>query len=191
MYLLNVVEYIVTSGIMIVGSAVLTTLGFGLGIVTTPFLLLYLDPKFSIIIVNFCGILIPACMLLHSRKGLNVKVIFPITISGAIGAVFGVFIFNVVSQGFLRIAICGLILMLIAMVVFKVEWSNILSNRILALTGFFVGLLLTCLGTGAPILIMMLIARNWGKQVIRSTMAPFFLVIHSIALAGFLFAGNI
>lgn len=57
------------------------------------------------------------------------------------------------------------------------------------LTGFTVGAMLPAIGVGGPLLALSMMSQGWDTQKIRVSLATFFFVIESVAVAGYIVAG--
>lgn len=187
--MVSALDFIVSAVMMFIGSTVLSTVGFGIGMSTTPVLLLILDPQSVVVMVNTVSLGLFVLIIYQARGDLPTREMIPITIAGLLGVPFGVFILSSANESALRIAITGVIIALTIAVAFDVRGPIPKSNIVGAPIGFVVGVLLTALGIGGPLLALFLLTREWPRQTIRVSLSFYFLVIEFTGVVGFGVAG--
>ena len=187
--MLDAPQLALTTLIMLLGSTVLTTVGFGIGVTTTPLLLLYLDPQAVVILVNLVATLLSGMVVVQTRGYLPAREMVPVTLAGAVGALVGVYVLVFLSQSTLRIAMTVLILLLTLSLGLRVPWPQNPPRITGPVLGFVVGVLLASLAVGGPLLVLLMVARKWARQAIRASMSVYFLVVHGLAVAGYGVAG--
>ena len=87
------------------GSVVLGTVSFGLGMVASPVLLLLLGAKPTIVLVNTMIVMIVSMVLMRTWRHLDLRRTKWLILGGAAGAPLGVFVLNIAEPGLLRIII--------------------------------------------------------------------------------------
>ena len=80
--MLDTADYLVASLVFVVGGLVVTTVGFGLGITASPFLLLFLDPQTMVVTINTVLLAIFAVAIFQTRDVLPVRQMAPVAIAG-------------------------------------------------------------------------------------------------------------
>ncbi|MCI0440904.1 MAG: sulfite exporter TauE/SafE family protein [Chloroflexi bacterium] len=185
----TLLQLVVTAVMMLLGSTVLSTVGFGIGVSTTPVLLLVLDPQSVVVMVNTVSLVLFVIILYQSRQHLHVREMTPVAIAGLLGVPVGVFILNEVNESALRIAITASILALTIIVAFNVR-GPIPNSKLLGMSvGFVVGVMLTSLGIGGPIMVIYLLARRWRRDAMRVALSFYFLLVEGTAVAGYAVTG--
>ena len=179
---------LLASLVMFCGATVLSSIGFGIGIVASPFMLTFLDPRSVVVVINTASLVILLLVINRDRKSLENKEVLPMTVSGLAGVPFGVFALSSVHVGFLRSAIAFFTLMF-AVGIFVSKYLNVRWRPFGMLTGFTVGAMLPAISVGGPLLALSMISQGWDTQKIRVSLATFFFVIESVAVAGYVVAG--
>ncbi len=186
MFLLEFQELLVVIATLFTGSTILAVIGFGFGISTSPILLMVLDPQTVVVTISSVTIILFSLITIRKRRHLSVGDMYPWSLGGVLGAPLGVFILNTGSAPILRISITILIMLLTIATVFNYrivmpEW------RILSIVmGFVVGALTTSLGIGAPLIILILISRNWNSEKIRACMSGYNVLVMLVGIFGYI-----
>ena len=182
-------EMAVTAVTMLVGSTVFSTMGFGIGMTTTPFLLLILPPQTVVVMVNTVTILLLVLIIRQTRTVLPFREMAGISAAGLLAVPVGVFVLSSATSTTLRISITALILALAALTLFN-RRIRLPSPGLVGLSlGFVVSLLLTSLGIGGPLMVLFLLTREWTRDAIRGGLALYFLVVEGAAVVGYGVAG--
>ena len=174
---------------LMAGSTVLGTLGFGLAIAAAPLLLLVLDVQSVVVILNVAPILIYVLIIARTWRVIPFGQIVPVVAAGLVGAPIGVLALSFVPENLLRITISLLILALTACVVFRVQIPYGRSEKTLIPVGFSVGALVIATGMGGPILALMMLYKVWSAEMLRGSLALFFLLIMATGALGYGVAG--
>lgn len=174
------------------GSTVLSTLGFGIGMVATPILLLVFDPQTAIVTLSPAGTVLSALIAWKNRHHILMRETLPIALLGMVGAFTGVYLLSTSDAQLLKIAIVILIIPLTVLSFFnptnlrdRIPFPNIVGPFI----GYLVGLMLGSMAIGGPLLVIFLIVRGWKSYAIRGSMSFFLLCVMVCALVGFVPAG--
>jgi len=186
---LSPVEIVVTSVMLLVGSTVISTVGFGIGMSTTPILLLILEPQTIVVVINTVSLLLLVLIIYQTRADLPVREMGWISAAGLLAVPAGVFFLSSVSATVLRVSITALILVLTVLTMLNVRLT-VPKPRIASLAvGFIVSLLLTSLGIGGPIMVLFLLTRDWSRHAMRGGLSLYFLVVQVVAVIGYGMAG--
>lgn len=188
----TVLEILVVVIATLCGSTVLSTLGFGIGMVATPILLLIFDPQTAIVTLSPAGTVLSALIAWRNRAHILMRETLPIALLGMAGAFTGVYVLSTSDDQLLKIAIVTLIIPLTILSFFnptnlkdRIPFPKIVGPFI----GYLVGLMLGSMAIGGPLLVIFLIVRGWKSYAIRGSMSFFLLCVMVCALIGFVPAG--
>jgi uncharacterized membrane protein YfcA len=185
----DIVEAVATAVTVFIGSLVLGTVGFGMGISTTPFLLLVLEPKTIVVVVNSVSIILFVLVIAKNRSHLQVREIAPISAAGVAGVPVAVYALDEVGTGALRIGIALLILALTALTASNVR-GRLPPGGVLGLVVGFVGsVLINTTGIGGPLIVLYGLSRGWSRNAVRASASLYFLAIEGAGVAGYFFVG--
>ena len=185
----DVAEIVVTAVMLLVGSTVASTVGFGIGLTTIPVLLLVLDPQTTVVVVNTVSLLLFGAIAVQARRSISLRTMAPVCAAGLAGVPVGVFFLNSVNEGALRIGIAALIIVLTFTFAIDLDISALRSRVAGPVAGFAASVLITASGIGGPLLALYLLAQGWPRHSVRGSLALFFLVIESTAAVGYVATG--
>ena len=169
------VEAIVVVMAMLLASTVFSATGFGIGMISTPLMLLVYEPQTVIVVAGTAGLGIGVWIISKSWRDVPFREILPITIAALCGAPIAVFILKTADSGVLSIGIAVLIILFAIGSFVKVEREIPFSKQVGIAAGFIVGVLLPTSGVAGSLVMLFLMTRNWERQTVRAAMA-FFLV---------------
>ena len=188
----TVLEILVVVIATLCGSTVLSTLGFGIGMVATPILLLIFDPQTAIVTLSPAGTVLSALIAWRHRDHILMRETLPIALLGMAGAFTGVYVLSTSDDQLLKIAIVTLIIPLTILSFFnptnlkdRIPFPKLVGPFI----GYLVGLMRGSMAIGGPLLVIFLIVRGWKSYAIRGSMSFFLLCVMVCALIGFVPAG--
>lgn len=205
---IGILNAVVASLVLFVGSVSLGATGFGIGLVGTPGLLLVLEPQTAIVVLNTSATAVGIWIVLQARRDIPFREVLPIVIAGMLGVPFAVYILASINPTILRITISALLIPLAIMSI--TNFDRIVSYSDLSITlnlfggrrlrvplmmllgvvlGFIVGALLPAFGVIGQLVMLFLLTRNWRRQSVRAAMAFFLLSLGMIAVIGYAFAG--
>ena len=187
--MLTGVELAVAIVMVTLGSVVLGTVGFGLGMVASPALLLLLGAKPTIVLVNSMIVINVSLVLLRTWRHLDLRASRGLLLGGIAGAPLGVFVLNVAEPGLLRIVI--------GVVIVALGLMNLRENPLPIVTfpgsglcyGFITCVAVTAISIGGPLGGVYAIAQRWPTQTIRATLASMFFVSSGMAVVLYAFTG--
>ena len=171
------------------GSTVFSAIGFGIGMVSIPILLLAFDAQTAVVVLNTVEVPLSVLMVWQNRRHLERGEILPITIAGLAGAIVGAFVLAASAERPLRISIIALIVVLTAVTALNLRAGMPMPRFLGPVIGFLVGLMLTALGVGGPLLALYMLARQWRRDAIRGSMSLLFLFVMPAAVAGYAITG--
>ena len=159
----TVLEILVVVSATLCGSTVLSTLGFGIGMVATPILLLIFDPQTAIVTLSPAGTVLSALIAWRHRDHILMRETLPIALLGMAGAFTGVYVLSTSDDQLLKIAIVTLIIPLTKLSFFnptnlkdRIPFPKLVGPFI----GYMVGLMLGSMAIGGPLLVIFLIVRG-------------------------------
>ena len=187
---LTLLQLIVAASASFAGSTVLSAVGFGIGMVAVPILLLVLEPQTTVVMLNTVSIPLLLLIVWQGRSYLNIREMLPIALAGLVGALIGVFVLVTANESVLRISIVALILILTVVTAFNFQGTVPKPWLVGPLAGFLSALMLSALSIGGPLLVLFVLTRNWHRHTIRASMSLYFLFIMTTSVVGYA-AGNL
>ena len=168
-------EAIVVIFAMLLASTVFSATGFGIGMISTPLMLLVYEPQTVIVVAGTAGLGVGVWIISKSWRDVPFREILPITIAALCGAPIAVFILKTADSSVLSIGIAVLIILFAIGSFVKIEREIPYSTQVGIVAGFIVGVLLPTSGVAGSLVMLFLMTRNWERQTVRAAMA-FFLV---------------
>ena len=187
--MLDPVEIAVSALVLIVAGFAIGAVGFGFGLLTTPILLLFLDPQTVVIAINGVAMVAFGLLLIETRDHVRYGELVPTAVAGALGAPVGVYALSALSPSALRIGISVLVLAVTLLVVVKAEWRIPKPQITGPILGFGVAAMVIGLAIGGPLLVLYFIGRGMERQDVRASMAFFFTIVYCTAAVGYLAQG--
>jgi|GEM_PF-224896 len=187
--LLSGLELLIALVIVTIGALVMGTVSFGLGLVVAPVLLLFVDPQSVVVIVNTIIAVLLLAVLLQTRRHLDLKLVWGMTLGGLVAVPIGVLALDSASPATLRITIALVILGLAPLTLWNIQLPFFHSRHSAPFVGFLTSLSVATLSIGGPLAAIYVIAQRWPPQVIRATLASYFLLNNIFAFALYARAG--
>ncbi len=178
-------ELVIGLGIIFLGSIVLGTISFGVGMVAMPVLLLFLAPQDAVVIINAMIVLTTGLTVIQTWRHLRLKESWPFVVAGLPPVPIGVLLLHSANPVALRIAIVALILALGVMSLFQVRLPGARRRLAAPICGFTTSLLVTTLGIGGPLGGLYAIEQDWSRDTIRATLALYFFLAAGLAMGLF------
>ena len=175
--------------IVFVGATVMGTVSFGLGLVVTPVLLLFLDAQSVVVIVNSLIAILLSMVLVQTRKHLQLKVVWGLVLGGLAAVPLGVLALDQAGPTILRVTIAVVILLLGVITLLNVRLPLAGHRHSGAGFGFFTSLAVSTLSIGGPLVAIYAIAQRWPPQMVRASLALFFMVADVAAFILYYYAG--
>lgn len=168
---------------------VFSAMGFGIGIVGLPFLFLMFDPATSIILLNVMALPVVILVALRNREHLRPRDIVPIVVAGVIGALMGGWVLAMLDiaeyKDIFGIAVLAVIIAITVGGMFKMPFSMPSASIMGPMCGFLVGLFITGIGVGGPLLVLFFISQGWSRQATRAGMALYFIFMGTALIVGY------
>ena len=182
-------EIIITVSALLFGSFVLSSAGFGIAIAASPLMLIILDAKTTVVVINTVSLAVFVFMIVQNRSQIRFReMIYPI-IFGILGVPFGLLMLDFMSSTLLGIFISVLIIGLGIYVGFYRSHTFISNPFSFNLISFVVGALLTSTGIGGPLMAIAAVSRDWGRDSVRGSLPLYYLVVEGTAVVGYIFSG--
>ena len=176
--MLSAPELILALAIVFAGSTVMGLVGFGIGMVISPIMLLFIDPQSVVMIINSLAILLLTLALVQTRRDIPpVRDVIPLPIAGLVAIPLGVVILKLASPDAMRIIIASFILCLAVPSVFKIQRPLPYPNIMSPIFGFVGSLMVTGTGVGPPLVAVYLVHQRWTGRIIRASIAFYYLPI--------------
>ena len=180
--MLTGIELAVAIIMVTLGSVVLGTVSFGLGMVASPVLLLLLGAKPTIVIINSMIALLLSMVLLRTWRHLDLRRSRWLIVGGIAGAPLGVFVLNVAEPGLLRIIIGAVIVILGLLNLRETQLSIATFPGSGTCYGFITCLAVTAISIGGPLGGVYAIAQRWPTQTVRAALAAMFTASSGMAV---------
>ena len=187
--MLSGLELVAALAIVFVGATVMGTVSFGLGLVVSPILLLFVAPQSTVVMVNSLTAILLFIVLIHARSHFDLRLIAGTALGGLVAVPIGVLLLDAASPATLRFVIAVVILCLAPLAIANVQLP--LAQRRLTgpVIGFLTSLSVTTLTIGGPLVAIYVLARRWPPQVMRASLAFYFLVANILAFGLYTKAG--
>jgi uncharacterized membrane protein YfcA len=187
--LISTVEAIVAAGMLFIGSTVLSTVGFGIGMTATPVLLLVFDPQTVVVVVNTISIPLFSLIIYQNRTEIPFRSVLPWSIAGLAGVPIGVFVLSSASAGILRIGITVLIIAMTIVTALNLQRVIPRSRWFGMVVAIVVSALLNSLGIGGPLMALYILGQGYSRNAVRGSLAFFFVVVEASGVLGYGYTG--
>lgn len=169
-------------GAVFLSSAVAGLVGFGMGMMLSPMLLMVLDPQPVVLAVNSLSFVGLAMIGVRNREEVSGETAWPLVISGMCGVPLGLVGLETLAPEALKILI-GAVIVVLAVVSFARRRVPIPRSRVSdAAFGFSGAALVTGLGVGIPIVAWHLFNQGHGPRTIRATIAVYYSAVAVFAI---------
>ncbi len=187
--MLSGLDLLIALTIILVGATVMGTLGFGLGLVTVPVLMVLVDPQSVVVIVNGSIAVLMLLVLLQVRHHLDLRLAGGLALGGVAAAPIGVLALDAASPTVLRLTIALVILVMGVLSLFRVPLPFAHKRLAGPVLGFLTALSVTTLSVGGPLVAIYAGTRGWAPPVMRASLAFYFLVFEGTALLLYALSG--
>jgi len=186
---LSGLELVIVLAAVCLGATVMGTVSFGMGLVITPVMLLFLEPQPSVVIANTLIGLLLCLVLFQTRRHLNLRAVGGMAAGGLAAVPLGVLALSNANSTLLRVTIAVIILALCLMALFNIRLP--LARRRFAgpVFGFLASLSVTTLSIGGPLAAFYVMAQGWPASAMRASLAFYFLLANAAAFGFYLWAG--
>ena len=177
------------AAVLFVGSAVLSTIGFGIGMTSIPALLFAFDAQTAVVVVNAVSLALFVLIVHRNRAELPFRRVLPWAVSGLFAVPVGALALRDADAAALKIAIAALTIALTIVVVSGVRAQIPRGNVAGAVVGFAVSATLNALGVGGPLMALYVFAQRWRRDSARGALALYFLFVESAGVAAYAAVG--
>ena len=173
------------------GATVMGSVGFGMGLVASPVLLLLVEPQMVVVVVNAEIGLLTLMVLVRNWRHVDLKAAIWMSVGGVAAAPIGVLVLGSAGPGVLRIAVGLVVLALACLMVFDIPLPGVRRRAAGPVFGFLSSLSVTALSIGGPLAAMYAIAQGWAPRTVRASLALYFLAYEITAFALYALTGLI
>lgn len=174
--LTGLLELAFAVGIVATAALVFGTVSFGMGVVGTPPLLLFMDAKTAIVLINSHTVLISLLVLQSTWRHLNLRQSRGLILGGMVGTPLGVLLLNVSEPGALRIVIGGIIVFLGLINIREIDFPFATFRGSGIAFGFVTCFGVTAISIGGVVAGIYAIAQKWPVQEVRASLAALFVI---------------
>ena len=128
--------------IVLAGSTVLGTVGFGIAVTTSPLLLLFIEARSVVVMLNTVSVAVFMLMLFQTRNYLPLREMAPVAAAGVLGVPVGVFVLSSLDGPALRIGIAVIIILTTISLRLRLPAVRISPGLLGPAVGFVVAVLL-------------------------------------------------
>jgi uncharacterized membrane protein YfcA len=188
--MVSVTEAAVMAAMLFVGSTVLSTVGFGIGLSTTPVLLFVFEPQTVVVVLNTVSAGLFVLIIVQNRRQLPFREVAPLAVAGLAGVPVGVLVLEAASPSVLRIGITSLVIVLTLVTTINVRARGFPRGIAFGVGfGFVASVLINATGIGGPLIALYVISRGWHRNSVRAGLSLYFLVIEVSGVVGYGVAG--
>jgi uncharacterized protein len=173
---LDLYIWILTSIVVFIASLTMSIAGFGFGLVATPLLFLFLEPRIVVLFSSSLGSIIGLLVFLQARHFIKPKIIIILGLSSLVGIPIGIYMISHISILILKLIIGVLVIVFAIFFYFGLTYKIKRENLGCAISGFIGGIFMTGTGLGGPPVILYFINQAFEKQVFRASVASFFII---------------
>lgn len=159
------------------------TVGFGIVLVAAPVVLIYLEPRQAVVVLNGLTVILMAMVLMRTWRHLEFRASVGLILGGMAATPIGVLVLNAASPGVLRVTIAIVIIFLALFSLTNVQLPFAQRRPAGPIFGFLTSLSVTTIGVGGPIGAIYVIGQPWKAETVRAVLALFFVVFDSMAFA--------
>ncbi len=167
--------------IVVAASTVIGTVGFGFSLVAAPVLLLYLEPQQTVVVANSLIALLLIMVLLRTWRNLELRASMGLVLGGMAATPIGVLALNSASPSTLRITIAIVIIFLGLFSLKNIQLPFAQNRAAGPVFGFLTSLAVTTIAIGGPLGAIYAISQRWKPDMVRASLALFFLASNVVA----------
>ncbi|MEC9445959.1 MAG: sulfite exporter TauE/SafE family protein, partial [Chloroflexota bacterium] len=150
-------------------------------LVAAPVLLFYLEPQQVVVVANSLIALLMIMVLARTWNNLEFKAGLGLVLGGMAATPIGVLVLNSASPSALRITIAIMIIFLGLFSLKNVQLPFVQSKVAGPVFGFFTSLAVTTIAIGGPLGAIYAISQRWKPDMVRASLALFFLACDLLA----------
>jgi uncharacterized membrane protein YfcA len=183
-------QIVVVAAAIFFSAMVTAVAGFGFGLMSVPLMSLTIDLHSAVIVSSIVAVLANGVQTYIYRKVRERRLANRLLLASILGLPFGYVIYDLVSDGALRIALGVGVIGAVATLARGVDLTHV-GPRMDWTLGFASGVLNTSISTSGPPLVFDLQSRRLAPEPFRATINYIFLISGSIGLAIFAVGGKV
>ncbi|GAA2000051.1 sulfite exporter TauE/SafE family protein [Brevibacterium samyangense] len=170
---------------VLIGALLQRTTGMGFGLVAGPFLVLLLDPIAGVVLVNMCGAVSAAIILVRVRREVRWKRMLVLSAGSLLGILPGAWLAVRAEASVLYLVVGGLIVLGLTVSLLGSRYappmapSPVKSVAFGTASGFMAG----AAGVGGPAISAYALMTRWEQRTFAATLQPYFVVNSLAAIA--------
>lgn len=178
-------EIVVCAASLLFGAFVLSSAGFGIGLAAFPFILLVVEPKTAVMVVNTVSMFVFVLLVFQNRYKIRyMEMRIPI-LAGVLGVPVGLFFLDQIDSTILSIVIAVLIVISGLFTTVFSGKSLDMPRSLFIFVSFIVGALMTSTGIGGPLMAAAAVAKDWKRDTIRGSLPLYYFFVKGAALLGY------
>ncbi|MCL4458489.1 MAG: sulfite exporter TauE/SafE family protein [Chloroflexi bacterium] len=156
--------------------------GFGFALVSAPILLLFFEPRSTVMLVLLLGSLLDVFIIWQGRHYLDISRIVPLSIASVVGTPLGAYLLVVMSAPLLKILIGTSVVLSSLPLIFG--YTRTVKNETLAsaVVGFISGAMNSSTAMSGPPVALYFTNQRYDKEKFRTTLVAFFLLSNLVAI---------
>lgn len=166
--------------IILIAAILQSSTGFGFSIISTPFMLIILEPREAVQISLLLSLLISFALVGKVKKDVDKGILKRFTIGSIVGLPLGMFIFMILDVAWLKIGIGILILLLTALLVLNIRIKQTHLKDVFV--GSMSGALTTSIGMSGPPILLYFSGIETSKEKLRGTTLMYYILICFMSL---------
>ncbi|HLR71897.1 MAG TPA: sulfite exporter TauE/SafE family protein [Pseudogracilibacillus sp.] len=166
--------------IILIAAVLQTSTGFGFSIISTPFMLLIMEPREAVQISLILSLVISFSLVGKVKKDVDKGILKRFTVGSIVGLPIGMIIFLLLSVTWLKIGIGVLILLLTALLILHVRIKQ--TSRRDVVIGGASGALTSSIGMSGPPILLYFSGTNTTKEKLRGTTLIYYIFICFMSL---------
>lgn len=180
--LTGLLELFIALMVVIASGVILGTVSFGFGLAASPPLLLFLEPKSTIVIVNSLTTLLLFLVFASTWRHVDFRQCRGMIIGGMAGTPIGALLLDQAEPGLLRVIIGAVIVVMGLLSIREIRFPYATFPGSGLFFGFITCLSVTALSIGGLIGAVYTLAQKWPAQTMRASLAAMFVVSGSMQL---------
>ena len=169
-------ELFVSLLVVTVAGVVLGTVSFGFGLASSPPLLLFLEAKSTIVIVNSLTTILLVLVLASTWRHLELSRSRGMIIGGLVGTPVGALLLDQAEPSLLRVVIGVVIVVMGLLSIREIRFPYATFPGSGLFFGFITCLMVTAISIGGLIGAVYALAQKWPAQTVRASLAAMFVV---------------
>jgi hypothetical protein len=163
--------------IILIAGLIFGLTGFGFALVAVPLLLIFFPATTVVPVISILGNVSSAIMLWEARRWIDLKRIWPLVVTGVLGAPFGTYLLLFLDAQALKLFM-GVVIVFSALALIKgLHWHIRNEKMAFVSVGLSSGLLAGSTGIGGPPVILFFSNQGDEKQRFRANLIVYFTIL--------------